>query len=68
MQRETVSVSGMACGGCEENVENALTTLDGVTRVDADHEADTVEVVVDDEVRSDALHAAIEQAGYDAPA
>ncbi len=68
MQRETVSVAGMACGGCEENVENALATLDGVTRVDADHESDTVEVVVDDEVRSDALHAAIEQAGYDAPA
>lgn len=39
--------------------------LDGVTRVEADHEADTVEVVVDNDVADDDIHAAIEQAGYD---
>jgi copper chaperone len=55
----------MSCNGCEQNVENVLTTLDGVTRVDADHEGDTVEVVADEDVADDDLRAAIERAGYD---
>lgn len=58
----------MACTGCEQNVENALKQLGGVTRVDADHEGDAVEVVVDDDIDDAALRNAIEQAGYDVPA
>jgi len=38
------------------------------TRVDADHEGDTVEIVVEETVTDDDLHAAIEQAGYDVAA
>lgn len=68
MERHTLSVSGMSCTGCEQNVESALKQIDGVTRVTADHEGDTVEVVVEDDVTDDDLHAAIEQAGYDVPA
>jgi copper chaperone len=64
MARRTLSVDGMACGGCEQNVENALGTLDGVTRVDADHEADAVEFVADG-VSDDDVAAAIEDAGYE---
>jgi len=58
----------MSCNGCEQNVENALQGLDGVSRVEADHEADTVDVVVDDAVTDDDLTAAIEGAGYDVAA
>jgi copper chaperone len=68
MERKTISVTGMSCNGCEQNVESALQKLDGVTRVEGDHEADTVEVVVDDDVADDDVHAAIEQAGYDVTA
>ncbi|MFB6119393.1 heavy-metal-associated domain-containing protein [Halosegnis sp.] len=68
MQRTTISVSGMACDGCEQNVETAVETLDGVNRVEADHTADTVEVVRADDVADDDLHAAIERAGYDVSA
>jgi len=39
MQRKTISVTGMSCNGCEQTVGNALKTIDGVTRVDADHGA-----------------------------
>lgn len=55
----------MSCNGCEQNVENALQNIDGVTRVDADHEGNTVEVVVEDDVVDKDLHAAIKRAGYD---
>ena len=65
MERKTLSVTGMSCNGCEQNVENALRSLDGVSRVEADYEADTVDVVVDDAVTDDDLTTAIEGAGYD---
>ena len=68
MQRQTVSVIGMSCTGCEQNIENALKNVDGVTRVTADHQGDIIEVVVENNVTEDSLHAAIEQAGYDVPA
>jgi copper chaperone len=55
----------MSCNGCEQNVETALRNLDGVNRVEADHDADTVDVVLEDEVSDDEVNAAIEQAGYD---
>jgi copper chaperone len=64
MDRTTVSVSGMSCGGCEQNVESALQTLDGVSRVDADHEADSVEIVVEG-VDETTVHETIEDAGYE---
>ena len=68
MERETLSVTGMSCNGCEQNVEGALQRLDGVSRVEADHGADTVEVVAGDSVSADDLAAAIEDAGYDVTA
>lgn len=68
MKRETIAVTGMSCTGCEQNVESALTKLEGVSRVEADHEGETVEVVVDENVSTEDVHAAIEQAGYDVAA
>ena len=68
MERKTLSVTGMSCNGCEQNVENALQGLNGVSRVEADHEADTVNVVVDDDVSDTDLTTAIEEVGYDVAA
>jgi copper chaperone len=65
MRRETVTVTGMSCTTCEQTVENALGSLDGVTRAEADHEGGTVEVVVGDDVMDDDLHAAVERAGFE---
>lgn len=68
MERRAISVTGMSCNGCEQNVENALQTIEGITRVDADHEDDTVEVVAEDDVGDEDIEAAIEDAGYDVAA
>lgn len=65
MERKTVSVTGMSCNGCEQNVKNALRNLEGVNRVEADHEANTVELAAEDDVTDDDVEAAIEHAGYD---
>lgn len=68
MKRETISVTGMSCNGCEQNVESALQNIEGVSRVEADHESDAVEVVLENDVTDEDVHAAIEQAGYDVAA
>ncbi|PSQ04931.1 heavy metal transporter [Halobacteriales archaeon QS_4_69_31] len=65
MERKTLSVTGMSCNGCEQTVENALQNVESVTRVDADHEGDTVEVVAEDDIANEDIEAAIEDAGYD---
>ena len=62
----TLTVEGMACDGCEANVEDALIELPGVERVDADHESGRV--TVDGDADADALVDAISQAGYEASA
>ena len=65
MPKTTLTVTGMACGGCEQNVESSLDDLDGVTDAQADHETDTVEVTTSDAVSDETIRATIEDAGYE---
>ena len=67
MSQKSFTVSGMSCGGCEDNVETSVGEIEGVTGVEADHESDTVEVDADG-VSTDDITAAIEDAGYDVEA
>lgn len=57
MDQYGLTVEGMSCTGCEENVTNAVKRVAGVHRVEADHEMGEVEV-----------KQAIHDAGYDVPA
>ena len=59
-----ITVSGMSCGGCEANVEDALEAVEGVIAVTAEHETD--EVTVEGEAPTDELVSAVEDAGYSA--
>lgn len=63
--RRTLTVAGMACTGCESNVETALETVDGIRSVEADYDAETIEVVVDDDVSDDRIGDAVHNAGYE---
>ena len=67
MPQQSFTVTGMSCSGCEENVVDSLTSLEGVDSVDADHENDSVEVTSEG-VSTDDLTAAIEDAGYEVQA
>lgn len=55
----------MSCDGCERTVESALQNVAGIRRVEANHEAGTVDVVVADDVSDDDLGTAIHDAGYE---
>lgn len=62
----SITVEGMSCGGCESNVEEALSGVAGVTEATADRETDSASVEGDAAVTD--LVAAVEAAGYDASA
>lgn len=64
--RVTLDVKGMTCGHCVARVERALRAVDGVEKVEislGEHRA-TIEAA--DAVATEALIAAVEEAGYDA--
>ena len=67
MEQYEFTVEGMSCTGCEERLTNAAKCVEGVRRVDADHETGTVEITAD-EGAEDSVRQAIYDAGYDIPA
>lgn len=67
MDQYELTVDGMTCTGCEENVTNAVKRVDGVHRVEADHGTDKVEITADEGTEKE-VKQAIYDAGYDVPA
>lgn len=66
MTQTTLAVDGMSCGGCEQNVVDALAELDGVDSSDADHESGEVVVEHDPSVADEGtIGETIEDAGYE---
>ena len=65
MSEHTLAVTGMACGGCEETVESALESVDGVSSVSADNETDSVTVETTSDVSMTTLSEAVRDAGYE---
>ena len=66
MEKLTLNVEGMTCGGCATSIQNALNSRDGVTSAEADVAAGTVAVEFDSAViRQAALEQAIVDAGFD---
>ena len=58
----TLNVEGMSCQHCVANVKKAVEALDGVDNVEVDLEAG--KVAVEGSADTDAVKAAIAQAGY----
>lgn len=66
MDQYELPVEGMACAGCEKTVTTALEGVEGVHRVEADHETGAVQITAD-RGTEDAVKQAISDAGYDVP-
>lgn len=56
----------MSCTGCEDRVTHAAKPIDGVHRVEADHDTGTVEIAAEDGTEEQ-VRQAIHDAGYDLP-
>lgn len=61
-----LTVEGMTCGHCEQSVEDAVRSIEGVESVSADRITETV--TVEGDVDTNELVAAIDDAGYTASA
>ncbi len=61
---KTIKVDGMMCSHCEKRVEDALSKIEGVVSVKADHEKKEVHVTLDNDVDESVLEKAVEKEGY----
>lgn len=62
----TLTVEGMHCDNCEQTVEEALESVDGVREASVDRESGRA--TVEGDADSDALVEAVEETGYEATA
>lgn len=60
-----LTVEGMSCGGCEQTVENAVTSVSGVMRATVDRTTNQV-IVEGEDLDETTLVRAVEDAGYTA--
>jgi copper chaperone CopZ len=60
----TLTVEGMSCEGCEQTVEDALTTVEGVENAHADRTSNSA--TIEGDAATDALVDAVNEAGYTA--
>jgi copper chaperone CopZ len=65
MTTETLHVTGMTCGGCENAVKRAIGQMDGVATVEASHAASQVTVTFDPtKTPLDTIKGKIQRLGY----
>ena len=65
MKELTFNVEGMMCNGCENRVQNALKTIDGVEKVVANHVDGTVVVTLNKEIDEVVIKEKLEDIGYE---
>lgn len=65
MNEIIINVEGMHCEGCERRVNNALSEIDGVKEVKADHNNGTVTIKTDSEIDIDEVKEIIDDLGYE---
>ena len=64
MAEATYTVEGMTCGHCATSVREEVSELDGVRQVDVHVESGRVTVTSDAPLTTDAVAAAVTEAGY----
>ena len=65
MNEIILNVQGMHCEGCERRVNNALSQIDGVDEVIANHNKGTVTIKTNSKVDIDEIKERIDDLGYE---
>ncbi len=65
MKEIKLKVEGMVCNGCENRVKNALKTIEGIEKVEANYKKGTVIVKTKDEIQEEKIKEKIEDIGFD---
>lgn len=64
MKEIVLKVRGMACGGCENRIQNAIKNMEGIEEVVANHKEGTVTIVAK-EIDINVIKEKIEDLGFD---
>ncbi|MCI8636437.1 MAG: heavy-metal-associated domain-containing protein [Clostridia bacterium] len=65
MKEFIIKVKGMVCSGCENRVQNALKTIEGVAEVEADYTKETVKITTNNEISEKTIEERIENLGFE---
>ena len=65
MKETIIKVKGMVCNGCENRVQNALQTIEGIEKVVADHTKGIVTITSKEEVERNVMEEKIEDIGFE---
>lgn len=65
MKKITIKVEGMVCEGCENRVKNALSTIEGVEKVEANHKIGEVTILAKEKSLKSILEEKIEDIGFE---
>ncbi len=65
MKETIIKVTGMVCNGCENRVQNALKTIEGVENVVANYKNGTVTITSKEEVSENVMKEKIEDIGFE---
>lgn len=65
MKEIEINVKGMVCGGCEKRVINAVSSIEGIENVIANHETGKVDIVYKESVDVQSIKDKIEDIGFE---
>ncbi len=65
MKEIIINVKGMSCGGCENRIKNALSTIDGVEKVEANFKTGLVKVITNIDVKRETIENTINDIGFE---
>ena len=65
MEKIDIKVSGMVCGGCEKRVINALSLIDGIEEVTANHTDGLVSIKTSKKIEKNEIKETIEDLGFE---
>ena len=60
-----IKVKGMVCHGCENRIKNALSQIEGVNKVNADHEKGIVTIKTKDNLDLNLIYEKINDLGFE---
>ena len=60
-----LKVEGMHCEGCENRIKNALSTINNVNKIEANHETKEVIVEYSDEINVKEVKDTLEDLGFE---
>lgn len=65
MKNIILDVEGMACGGCEKRIQNALLKVEGVKEVVANHTTGKVNLTIEDTLEEKNLKNIVSELGFE---